>query len=177
MVMVKPKIIFEDLSKEQLIKLAREVSMGMFDLLKMIEFKEESMMDCWLVHPIDDEDCESCSIINGCRGVREHVNKIEKEALTLLKSQADSPWIRVEDKLPKERKKCKECGRSGKSTIYGNKVSHFIDGNLTDPTDNTCLRCKDTGDEPEKGVNKCIHVRMVIIYVVKIKNLNLNGNG
>lgn len=76
----------EDLSKRQLCKLAKEVSMGMFDLLKMVEFKESTMMDCWLVHLSDDVDCESCPIVNGCRGVRGEVGKLEAEKSRLQKA-------------------------------------------------------------------------------------------
>jgi hypothetical protein len=71
------KIKPEDLSKDQLVGVLREMTLGFIDLLKSVEFKNESMMDCWLVHPDDDSDCDMCPIVNGCRGVRKFVESLQ----------------------------------------------------------------------------------------------------
>lgn len=45
--------------------------------------QERGMVDCWWLHPIDDEDCLSCPSVKDCREIRQRIintDEITEEA-------------------------------------------------------------------------------------------------
>lgn len=51
--------------------------------------EENSMLECWLVHPEDDDDCLECPSIKDCREVRKYTEKLEIEQAQLKEQAAE----------------------------------------------------------------------------------------
>lgn len=49
-----------------------------------------TMLECWLVHPVDDNDCLNCPSVKDCREVRKKVVR-QKEAIEFIKGKI-SKW-------------------------------------------------------------------------------------
>lgn len=63
--------------------------------------RKNPMLECWLVHPIDDDDCLNCPSVKDCREVREYVERLVR----------DLGRVKAEIQALKECKYiCSECG-------------------------------------------------------------------
>lgn len=49
---------------------------------------DSTMLECWLVHPIDDEDCTDCLSVRDCREVRKRIEQLQAEIDMLKKENA-----------------------------------------------------------------------------------------
>lgn len=65
---------------------------------EQLDNEDAIMLECWLVHPKDDEDCLNCPSIKDCREVREEVDRLvgENAAMKQRAVSAEEDWQKAE---------------------------------------------------------------------------------